>query len=149
MTSYDEQNVNDAAPLRVRPLVNHDTEFFWEGIAKGQLLFQRCASCQVLRHPPAPMCPSCQSMQIDVVASRGIGKVLSFTIVHQPAVPPFSYPNAIVLIELTEGVRMISQLIGISPERVEMDMAVQVSFEKVDEELVLPMFRPSEDSEAA
>jgi uncharacterized OB-fold protein len=143
MTESPAKPADGAQPARrVRPLLNTDTAFFWEAVRRGELALQRCAACRTLRYPPAPMCQHCQSLHWQAVNASGRGRVHSFTVVHHPPVPPFAYPNAIALIELEEGVRMISQLVGIAPESIVIGMEVAVSFERVDDDLVLPLFRP-------
>jgi uncharacterized OB-fold protein/acyl dehydratase len=133
-----------AAPVRrrPRPAQSHDNAFFWQGVAAGELRIQRCSACRALRHPPGPMCPHCQSLDWDAIVSAGRGHVFSFVVAHHPPVPPFSYPNAIALIELDEGTRLVSNLVGIAPADVAIGMRVRVEFTRVDDELVLPLFRP-------
>ena len=135
-----------AAPVAAkRPLpgISDDTRFFWDGARAGKLLIQRCKSCGELRHPPGPVCPSCHSFEWDSVESSGRGTVYSFVVMHYPEVPPFEHPNPIVLVELEEGTRLISQIVGIAPGDVKIGQAVQVEFNSFnDGELVLPQFRP-------
>jgi len=131
------------ARRRPRPARTRDNDFFWEGIASGELRIQRCADCGALRHPPGPMCPHCQSLDWDTVVSRGRGRVYSYVVAHHPPVPPFPYPNPIVLVELDEGIRLVSNVVGIDPADVVIGLPVQVEFTRVDEELVLPLFRPT------
>jgi uncharacterized OB-fold protein len=135
-----------AAPARrrPRPAQSHDNAFFWEGIAAGELRIQRCTGCHALRHPPGPMCPHCQSLDWDTIVSAGRGHVFSFVVAHHPPVPPFSYPNPIALVELDEGTRLVSNLVGVAPGDVAIGMRVRVEFTRVDDELVLPLFRPEE-----
>jgi uncharacterized OB-fold protein len=135
-----------AAPVRrrPRPAQSHDNEFFWQGVAAGELRIQRCTACRALRHPPGPMCPHCQSLEWDTILSQGRGHVFSYVVAHHPPVPPFRYPNAIALIELDEGTRLVSNLVGIDPAAIEIGQRVRVEFTKVDDELVLPLFRPEE-----
>jgi len=130
------------AGRRPRPGKTSDNAFFWEGVARGVLLIQRCSSCERLRHPPGPMCPHCHSLAWDTQEASGRGRVYSFVVAHHPAIPPFEYPNLIALIELEEGTRLVSNLVGIDPSAAEIGMPVQVEFTKVDDELVLPLFRP-------
>jgi 3-oxo-4,17-pregnadiene-20-carboxyl-CoA hydratase alpha subunit len=127
---------------RPRPAQSHDNAFFWEGVAAGELRIQRCTACQALRHPPGPMCPRCQSLDWDTLTSSGRGHVYSYVVAHHPPVPPFAYPNAIALVELDEGTRLVSNLVGIDPADVEIGMRVRVEFTRVDVDLVLPLFRP-------
>jgi uncharacterized OB-fold protein len=130
------------ARRRPRPARSPDNAFFWEGVAAGELRIQRCAGCKALRHPPGPMCPLCHSLDWDAIAASGRGHVYSFVVAHHPPVPPFSYPNPIALIELDEGTRLVSNLVGIDPAEVAIGLRVRVEFTRVDEDLVLPLFRP-------
>ena len=135
-----------AAPVAAkRPLpgISDDTRFFWDGARAGKLLIQRCKGCGELRHPPGPVCPSCHSFEWDTVEASGRGTVYSFVVMHYPEVPPFDHPNPIVLVELEEGTRLISQIVGIQPGEVRIGQAVQVEFNSFnDGELVLPQVRP-------
>jgi 3-oxo-4,17-pregnadiene-20-carboxyl-CoA hydratase alpha subunit len=131
------------AARRPRPARTQDTAFFWEGVAAGELRIQRCTGCKALRHPPGPMCPHCQSLDWDALVSGGRGRVYSYVVAHHPPVAPFSYPNAIALVELDEGTRLVSNLVGIDPARIEIGQRVRVEFTRVDDELVLPLFRPA------
>jgi uncharacterized OB-fold protein len=127
---------------RLAPTVSADTEFFWEGVRAHQLLIQRCASCGALRHPPGPMCPQCRSVEWDTVAATGRGEVFSFVMPHHPAFPWFEYPYIVALVELEEGVRVVANLVGVTPDDAAIGMAVQVEFEHHDNDVVLPVFRP-------
>jgi uncharacterized OB-fold protein len=91
------------------------------------------------------MCPSCHSLEWDTLEASGRGSVYSFVVAHHPAIPPFEYPNVIALVELEEGTRIVSNLIGVEPDRVSVGMPVQVEFVQVDEDQVLPQFRPVRD----
>jgi uncharacterized OB-fold protein len=134
-----------AAATRPRPLpsITHDNAFFWEGVEKGLLLIQRC-SCGALRHPPGPMCPKCQSLEWDTLAASGRGVVYSFVLAHHPKIPPFDSPNPIVLVELEEGTRIVSNLVGIDPEAIEIGMRVRARFDPVEEGRTLLQFEPTE-----
>ncbi|MGH0032775.1 MAG: OB-fold domain-containing protein [Myxococcota bacterium] len=140
-----EKRAAAAAPAipRPRPARSSDNDFFWAGVARGELLIQRCGSCKALRHPPGPMCPDCQSLDWDTVTASGRGHVYSFVVAHHPPIPPFEYPNLVVLVELEEGTRLVSNLVGVDPADVAIGMPVEVEFTRVDDELVLPLFRRS------
>jgi uncharacterized protein len=129
-------------PPRPRPPITRDNAFWWEGVKAGKLLIQRCGGCGTLRHPPRPMCPRCHSLAWDTVESSGKGIVHSFVVSHHPRVPAFDYPLAIGLIELEEGTRLVSNVVGIDPVDVHVGMPVEVFFEAFDDELTLPQFRP-------
>ena len=131
-------------PLRPRPAVTPDNAFFFEGARRGELLVQRCVACGVLRHPPRPACPECQSLEWDTVRSSGRGAVFSYVVVHHPQVPSFDYPLPIAVVELEEGTRLVADLIGIDPAEVTIGMPVMAEMVAVDDELTLPMFRPAD-----
>lgn len=124
-----------------RPGITHDNRFFWEGLAQHKLLIQRCASCHRLQHPPAPMCPGCHCFEMESIEASGRGAVHSFVVAHHPPIPPFDYPNVIVLVELEEGTRLVSRLVGTPPDDVAIGMAVAVEFEQVADDFVLHRFR--------
>lgn len=127
---------------RPRPARSRDNAFFWEGVDERRLLIQRCDGCGRLRHPPGPMCPDCHGFDWEAQEASGRGRVYSFVVAHHPPIPPFDYPNLIALVELEEGTRIVSNLVGVSPADVAIDMPVEVVFTQVDPDLVLPLFRP-------
>jgi uncharacterized OB-fold protein len=132
-----------ARPLRPRPALTEDNTFFFEGTKDGTLLIQRCASCGTLRHPPRPACAVCRSFEWDTVTSSGRGTVYSYVVVHHPQVPAFDYPLPIAVVELEEGTRLVADLVGVAPDAVRIGMPVAVEFVAVDDELTLPLFRPT------
>jgi len=131
-----------AKPVRPRPTLSYDNEFYWAGVQRHELLIQRCTACQRLRHPPRPMCPHCQSLRWDTVRASGRGTVHSFVVFHYPAFPAFELPYVVAVIELAEGTRVVTNLIKVAPQAVRVGMAVEVEFVAVDAELTLPQFRP-------
>ncbi|MFF0745721.1 bifunctional MaoC family dehydratase N-terminal/OB-fold nucleic acid binding domain-containing protein [Streptomyces sp. NPDC004111] len=133
------------APLRPRPVVNRDNAGFWEGVAAHRLLIQRCTAkeCGVLRFPWLPGCNACGSADWDTVEASGEGTVFSYVVMHHPAFPAFSPPYAVGLIELAEGVRMLSNVVGVGHDEVRIGMRVRAEFQRFDAELELPVFRPA------
>lgn len=131
-------------PVYKRPLpgMSDDTRFFWEGCEQEKLLIQRCVDCQTLRHPPAPVCSKCHSFNWDTQEAAGKGELYSFVVMHYPEVPPFDYPNPIGLIELDEGVRLIAGLTGVESGEIQIGQRLQVEFNRFDDRLTLPQFRP-------
>jgi uncharacterized OB-fold protein/acyl dehydratase len=138
-----ESEAAPTQPTRLRPPMGHDNAWWWEAIDRGELRIQKCGSCGTLRHPPRPMCDKCQSTDWDSQVSQGRGTVYSYTVMHHPKVPGFEYPFAIVLIELEEGTRIVSNLAGCDPGEVHIGMPVELSIEHADEQLKLPFFRPA------
>jgi hypothetical protein len=148
----------------MRPLVSPDTEFFWAGAAAGELRIQRCGNCAALRHPPGPMCPQCGSAQSGSAQSgsiqggaagpgyltaAGTGEVYSYVVHHHPPVPGKQLPIVVALVQLPEGVRMVGELIGVSPDQVRIGLPVQVEFVRVDDELTLPAWREAGRQQAS
>lgn len=131
-----------AKATRMRPPMGHDNAWWWEAIQKGELRIQKCKSCGVLRHPPRPMCGECQSVEWESVRSNGEGTIYSHTILHHPKFPGFDYPVICALIELREGTRIVSNIVGCADSDVHIGMPVRVSIENVDDEMKLPLFRP-------
>jgi uncharacterized protein len=135
-----------AAPATImRPAISPDTEFFWAGTQVGELRIQRCGDCGALRHPPGPACLRCgatrnQGYQV----AAGTGTVYSYVVHRHPPVPGKALPIVIALVELDEGVRIMAELTGIEPDKVSIGMPVQASFIRIDDDLVLPGWRPAE-----
>jgi uncharacterized OB-fold protein/acyl dehydratase len=126
----------------MRPAYSPDTEFFWAGTGIGELRIQRCGLCGALRHPPGPACLDCGATQKqEYQVAAGTGTVYSYVVHRHPPVPGKQLPIVIALVELTEGVRMLGELHGVSPEQVRIGLPVRVDFTRVDDDLVLPGWR--------
>ncbi|WP_405770397.1 bifunctional MaoC family dehydratase N-terminal/OB-fold nucleic acid binding domain-containing protein [Streptomyces sp. NBC_01538] len=131
-----------AAPTRPRPVVNRDNAGFWDGVERQQLLIQRCAGCRVLRFPWLPGCNACGSGDWDTVEACGDGTVYSYVVLHHPPFPAFDPPYAVGLIELAEGVRIISNVVGVPYDKVRIGMPVRLEFVRYEESRpALPVFR--------
>ena len=126
---------------RMRPAMTADTTFFWDGARDRKLLAQRCADCHRLRHPPAPACAACHSLDHEVVELSGRGTVYSYTVQYHPRAPGFDGPAVVIMVELAEGIRMISNLIGVEPEDVKIGLPVEVFFVDQEEGWTAPQFR--------
>ncbi|QMU73511.1 protein dehydratase [Streptacidiphilus sp. P02-A3a] len=133
---------------RPRPVVNRDNAAFWEGVAAGELRFQQCDDCGTPRFPWLPGCNHCGSARWTARAAGGAGTVYSSVVVHHPLPAAFDRPYAVALVELAEGVRVVSNVVGIEPGEVRIGMPVRLSFERCDEELTLPLFRPDRPGDA-
>ena len=135
------------APSQARPwpqpYINYDNMHFWKGVDEGKWLIQRCKSCGQLRHPAGPGCPNCTSIEWDTVASTGKGKVYSFTI-HHARHADLPTPYAVVLVELDEGIRVVSNIIGIAPHDIKIGLPVELSFRPArGNERAIPQFYPA------
>ena len=127
------------------PVPDADSAPFWQGCHEGRPMLQRCRGCQAWRFPPEGYCPSCQSDTSDWQPASGRGRVYSWIVVHHP-VPRDLYagevPYVVALIDLEEGPRIASNIVGCAPDEVVAEMPVEVEFEAVTDEVTLPRFRP-------
>ncbi len=128
---------------RPAPILTEDNRVFWEAAQQGRLVTQRCGGCGRLRHPPRPMCPWCHSLEYDVLELAGTGVVYSYTLLHHPQHPSFDYPVIAALVDLDEGVRMLSNLVDIAPSEVRVGLPVRVGFERTRDDLAVPVFAPA------
>jgi uncharacterized OB-fold protein len=128
-------------PSVIPPNPTLDDQFFWDAIAEGRLVFQRCSSCGVVRHPPAPLCGDCHSTDWDTQESSGHGHVYTWILSHHPTKPD-AEARIVVLVELDDGVRFVSNLLGVQQADARNGMEVVLSIEDVDG-VVLPQFRPA------
>ncbi len=119
---------------------------YWDGAREHRLLVQKCADCGRHWHPPSTLCPGCGSRQNDWVAASGKGRVYSFVTYHRVYNKGWKdeLPYVVAVIELEEGARLLSNVIGIEPDDVVCDMAVQVVFDDVTGDVTLPKFRPAD-----
>jgi uncharacterized OB-fold protein len=131
----------EAADFVLRPQQNRDTAYFWEGTRAGEVRIQTCNACGALRHPPGPACPACGALDRGHVVASGRGTVYSYVVHRHPPVPGRELPILLVLVDLEEGVRMVGELVGTEPDKVEIGMPVVVDFQRIDDDLTLPVWR--------
>ncbi|MFD9007688.1 bifunctional MaoC family dehydratase N-terminal/OB-fold nucleic acid binding domain-containing protein [Streptomyces sp. NPDC059552] len=140
----DARPVKQPPAQRPRPVINRDNQGFWDGVREHRLLIQRCTACATLRFPWLPGCNACASPDWDTVEACGAGTVFSYVVMHHPPFPAFDPPYAVALVELAEGVRMVSNITGVPYDKVRIGLPVQLEFLRVDDGLELPVFRGSE-----
>ena len=128
---------------RPLPRPTPETQHFWDGTRVGELRLQRCDDCKQVYFPPRPFCPSCSSRAVSVFAASGRGRLLSYIINHRPH-PAWDGPYSIAIVELAEGPRMMSNIVGCeqTPQALQLDMPLKVTFEQVSESIALPLFTP-------
>ena len=127
---------------RPAPVPTPETAHYWEGTARGELLLQRCRGCATTYFPPQPFCPACSNDDIEVVRASGHGRLHGY-VITQRAAPGFEAPYVIAVVELDEGPRLLTNLVGVAPDpdRLVLDAPVEVGFEPVGD-VALPVFRP-------
>jgi uncharacterized OB-fold protein len=131
--------MSDSRPL---PQPTRLSAPYWEGCKQGVLRVQRCRDCGTFVFIPQPLCTSCMSEGLEWVESTGRGTLYSHSTVHRPQQPVFEVPYTIGIVELEEGYYMLTNLIDVEPEQVEVGMPVEVAFERMSDEITLPFFRP-------
>ncbi|RME51527.1 MAG: Zn-ribbon domain-containing OB-fold protein [Caldilineae bacterium] len=131
-------------PTKPIPPIDPWTEPHWAAAREGKLLIQHCRACGRHIFYPRLACPYCAAAEPDWVEASGRGRVYTFTVVHNNAPSPFldDMPFVIAVVELEEGVRMMTNLVGCAPEAITCGMPVQVTFEKQTEAITLPKFTP-------
>ncbi len=143
MTAADASTTAEGPPpRRPAPLLTDDNAFFWEAASEGRLVAQRCQGCGRLRHPPRPMCPHCHSLEFEVVPLSGRGSLYSYAILHHPQHPAFDYPLIAALVDLDEGIRLVSNLSGVEAAAIEIGMELEVGFVPTEGDAAVPVFRP-------
>ena len=117
------------------------SEPFWAACREERLTVQRCRDCGAYVFIPQPCCGECLSDELEWVESSGKGTLYSFSTVYRPQQPSFEVPYTVVVVEIEEGWYMLSNLVGVEPDDVEIGTPLEVFFEKRSEEITLPLFR--------
>jgi len=127
------------------PTPTPDTQPFWDALHENRFVLQRCADCKTVRHYPRPVCDSCYSMNAEWIEASGRGTVHSWTVTHYAFHPGFKgdLPYTLLTVDLEEGVRMQAQARGIDPSALRVALPVKVGFERVKDDLTLPVFVPA------
>ena len=133
-----------AEPRRALPPPTPETQHFWDGARAGELRLQRCRACRRAYFPPRPFCPQCGSGEVAVFRASGRATLYSYVIHHRP-MPGFTPPYAIAVVALEEGPRMMTNLVDVAqtPEALVLDMPLEVAFQKQDDAISLPVFKPA------
>ena len=125
-----------------QPLRDSDSQVYWEGLAQGELRIQRCDACSRHVFYPRAICPHCFSDQLSWITATGKGTIYSYTVAHQAAGPyADDVPFVIAIVELAEGVRMMTRIVNAPREQVRIGAAVYVTFAPVGEGITLPYFQ--------
>lgn len=134
----------DVAVRRPRPRPTEVTQPFWSATAEGRFLIQRCDGCGTAQFYPKVSCTTCGSLQLSWEDASGRGTVFTFSIARRPTHPAFNEAGdyVVAIVELAEGPKVTTNIVGCDPEEVEVGQAVEVVFEDVGEDgIALPLFR--------
>ena len=116
---------------------------FYAYCKQHELRFQRCDNCHAWRHMPREGCRQCGSFDWSWERSTGKGEIFSWTVIHRALHPGFNeeLPYAAVVVELEEGVRIVSHVVDLAVEKLAVGTPVEVFFDDVTEDVSLPKFR--------
>lgn len=117
---------------------------FWEGCRSRQLRYQRCEACGLANFPPAEHCRQCLSDDITWRQGSGRGEIYSWTVVYRPVTAEFEPPYAPAIITLDEGYQMLTNVVGVPPEDIDVGLRVRVQFHDVGPDVTLPYFTADE-----
>jgi hypothetical protein len=126
------------------PGISEDSAPYWEGTRAGELRAQRCIDCGHLRFPPSILCPKCLGERAEWQRLSGRGSIYTFIVVHRPQHPAFfaDAPYNVAIVELDEGIRLHTTIVECPNEALVVGMPVEVMFDKINDEVTLPRFRP-------
>lgn len=132
-----------ALPAKPVPRPAPESKPYWEAAREHRLSIPRCESCEKYWFPPSRSCPHCLSAQFTFTDVCGRGKIFSFVTFHRIYNPAFAQevPYVVALVELEEGPRLLSNIVGASPDEVRCEMKVEVVFDDVSEDVSVPKFR--------
>ena len=126
------------------PTVVGETRAYWDACRRGQLLIQRCDKCEEYQFYPRGICAHCWSENPAWVQASGKGTVWTYTVTYQNRTTGFDQgPYVLALVELEEGVRMFTNIVGCDPNEVTIGMPVEVTFERATDQISIPYFKPA------
>lgn len=132
-------------PQKPFPLPDEESRPFFDGAREGTLMIRRCSACGTHLAPATDYCPECLGADLAWAPASGKGTLHTFAIMHQLYHPAFAdeTPYNVAVVELEEGPRINSNVVGIPNEELEVGMRLEVTFEDFGEGVSLPKFRPA------
>lgn len=133
-------------PRRPVPRPTPETQHFWDGCKRGELILQRCKDTGKAYFPPRPFSPFTGSKNVETFKASGRGVLYSYIINHrQPPNFEMEAPYAIAVVQLDEGPRVMTNIVDCpqTPEALQLDMPVEVVFQRLTDDVDLPLFRPA------
>ena len=129
---------------RPEPPITDESVPFWEATRNQQLVLPWCPTCNAPFWYPRPACPRCLGSEIEWRPSSGRGQVYAVSVIHRPQNPMMAdrAPYPVVLIDLEDGVRMMSNVVGVDAGDVQVGMPVHVAWEAMSDGRNLPVFEP-------
>ncbi|HUY63507.1 MAG TPA: Zn-ribbon domain-containing OB-fold protein [Acidimicrobiales bacterium] len=127
------------------PIPDDYTQTWWDAAAEGRLLIARCGACGEAHYYPRPFCPRCGEPEVAWEQASGRATLYTWSVVHQNDLPPFKekVPYVAAIVDLVEGPRMMTNVVGCEPGALEVGMALEVTFEELADGFHIPVFRPA------
>lgn len=131
------------------PTASWESRGWWEGAGRGELVVQRCRDCGTVQHKPRGLCVTCLSDDVEHVVASGRGTVHTYTVTNQNVLPAFrdACPYVLAYVELEEGPRVLTNVVGCDPADVRIGLAVVADFADPPrddgEAFAVPRFRPA------
>jgi uncharacterized protein len=128
------------------PLADEHSAAYWEAARSGRLLIQRCARCGAHQFYPRRHCSACLAPDPDWVEASGRGQLHTFSVVRRSSNPEFAgdCPYVFAIVELEEGVRLATRVVGVEEERLRCDMPLRLAWAAAGDGQPLPVFEAAE-----
>jgi uncharacterized OB-fold protein len=128
------------------PVLDARSRPWWDAAKRHELLIQSCDECGRLTLPPAPNCPRCRGTVLSWAPASGKGQIWSWTVFHKSYFAGFAadVPYAVAIVELEEGPRLWTQIVGVPTSDLRIGMPVEATFDDVTDEITLVKFKPSQ-----
>jgi uncharacterized OB-fold protein len=132
-------------PTPPTPVADEASAPFFEGAATGRLMLMRCAGCGTHRYPSRDRCDVCWSTETEWVEATGRATLHSWVVFHQVYHPAFAdrIPYNVAVVELEEGPRITTNIVGCDLHDLKASMKLNVMFEEVAKSMALAKFRPA------
>ena len=129
--------------LKPLPTLSDENRPFWDACRAHELRMQRCTACGHIRFPISRICPKCLDAAHTWQPLSGRGTVFSYVVFHQVYNAAFKQdvPYNVALVQLEEGPRMYSNVVGVPNDQVHVGDALEVVFDEVTPEVTIPRFR--------
>lgn len=127
------------------PSTDDESQPYWQASHDGRLLLRRCLTCDAVHHYPRPFCPSCWSDRVEWIEASGQAVLYTYSVVFQNDLPPFvdQVPYVAAVVELAEGPRVVTQVVGCETDELEIGMALTATFRPLDDDITIVVFEPS------
>lgn len=123
--------------------ITEENREFWSACERHELVAQRCNGCGKVWYPPSHECPECLASDFAWARLSGRGSIYSWVVFHHQYDPAYEPPYNVAVVELDEGIRMPTNIVGCPLDEIEIGMPVEVTFEGMPDGVVLPRFRPT------